>query len=1057
MRRAFPTLALLLISTLLASFAPLLPSAQSAAIAESPAGPPTSLTAALSSMEGAMDIAAGVNFSCALMMDGTVRCWGKNSEGQLGYDLVTTENPTPGTVIGLGGVVSVTAGGFHACALLADRTVRCWGANFYGQLGGGDDVGPFSPPIAVNGLNGVTAVAAGLNHTCALLSDRTVRCWGWNNAGQLGDGTSTNRSTPVAVNGLSNVAAIAAGAFHTCAVLANGAVRCWGWNNAGQLGIGTTGGYYFTPVAVNGLSQATDIAAGGEYTCVVLSDRTVRCWGSNAQGQIGDGTTAGRPAPVAVSGLSDVMDIEAGGVHVCVIRTGGAIQCWGGNAYGALGDGTTTNRLTPVAVSGLSNAIAIAAGSGHTCALSSDGAAWCWGRNDYGELGDGSVTGKRAVPAAVSGLHGIAMITAGGDHTCALSTNRTVWCWGENAYGQLGDGTNTDRPVPVMVNGLNNVTGIAAGTDHTCAVLTDGTVRCWGRNHSGQLGDGSTTDRPAPAPVNGLTNVTSLAAGPNYTCAVLAGGTVRCWGTNSSTPAVVPGLAGVMDVAASAGHTCALLSDGTVQCWSVTSLVPGLVNGLSGVIDLAGGWLHTCAVLNNGTMRCWGANWYGQLGDGSTTSYPTTPATVSGLSGASKASAGRDHTCALLNDGTARCWGAGFRGQLGDGVPFSYSTVPVVVKGLSGASAIASGHEHNCALLATGTVQCWGSNSSGQLGDGRFGDNYGYSTVPVAVFGIGGSLPHYTITGSIRDASGAPVAGVTVSDGVRSATTDASGNYALANVPAGTYILTPSRSGYAFSPPNRTVTVSGNVSGVDFTAALLRYTIAGRVLDNSGNPVAGVTVSDGVRSATTDASGNYALANVPAGTYILTPSRSGYAFSPPNRTVTVSGNVSGVDFTADPVSSVKPIDLTVWFYRVPTPQQRAIYEDMFRSFADAVFEMSNGAHKLRNVRIVFDPALRPQANVHWVEHCWPNAHISGYGVSGLRILMCDKFTDNNGVVVFDYLNASDGPEQGGYTLAHELGHYYYSLYDEYRRRAMLAIPVLPAGHAATTLQCPLQL
>ncbi|WP_299756841.1 carboxypeptidase regulatory-like domain-containing protein, partial [uncultured Chloroflexus sp.] len=212
------------------------------------------------------------------------------------------------------------------------------------------------------------------------------------------------------------------------------------------------------------------------------------------------------------------------------------------------------------------------------------------------------------------------------------------------------------------------------------------------------------------------------------------------------------------------------------------------------------------------------------------------------------------------------------------------------------------------------------------------------------------------------------------------------------------------------------------------------HIISGWVRDASGTPVAGVTVSDGTRSATTDAAGQYTLTNVPTGTYILTPARSGYTFSPPTRTVTVNGNVSGMDFIADPISSIRPIDMTVWFYRVPTAQQRVVYEDMFRFFADALFEMSNGVHQLRNVRVISDPAQRPQANIYWVERCWPNAHISGYGINGLRILMCDQFVDNNGAVVFDYLNAPAGREQGGYTLAHELGHYFYSLYDEYKGR-----------------------
>jgi alpha-tubulin suppressor-like RCC1 family protein len=315
--------------------------------------------------------------------------------------------------------------------------------------------------VAVSGLDsGVSALAGGYGHTCALVTGGGAKCWGLNSPpfgnGQLGDGTSTDRTTPVDVVGLaSGVSTITLGGHHTCA-LAGGGVKCWGFNPQGQLGDGTTNDHP-TPVDVPGLtSGVVAVAAGGHFTCAIVGGGGVKCWGDNSNGQLGDGTISERHTPVSVTGLGGVSSLAASGHHlggffVCAIVGGGA-KCWGDNGHGQLGNGTTTESHSPVAVSGLSSGVvALAAGGNFACALLSSGGVKCWGANEHGELGDGS-TNDRSTPGDVVGLtRGVSAIAAGSYHTCAVLTTGEVRCWGRNDLGQLGDGTKTDRTTPVTV------------------------------------------------------------------------------------------------------------------------------------------------------------------------------------------------------------------------------------------------------------------------------------------------------------------------------------------------------------------------------------------------------------------------------------------------------------------------------------------------------------------------------------------------------------------------------------------------------------------------------
>jgi len=276
--------------------------------------------------------------------------------GELGNNS-DNNSPTPVQVTGISTAIQVSAGGYHTCALLSDHTVRCWGAGGSGELGDGtyDDS---SVPVQATGISNAIAISTGRNHTCALLSGGTVKCWGYNYYGQLGDGTygsDSDSSTPVLVSGITSAIAIDAGNSHTCALLFDHTVRCWGYNYYGQLGNNSTTNSS-TSVQVSSITSATAIAAGGSHTCALLSNKTVKCWGYNGDGELGDGATDDNDSPIAVqvSGISSATAISAGGSHTCVLLSGGSVRCWGDSEYGQLGDGAYDNHSsTPVSVVGL--------------------------------------------------------------------------------------------------------------------------------------------------------------------------------------------------------------------------------------------------------------------------------------------------------------------------------------------------------------------------------------------------------------------------------------------------------------------------------------------------------------------------------------------------------------------------------------------------------------------------------------------------------------------------------------------------------------------------------
>ena len=396
-------------------------------------------------------------------------------------------------------------------------------------------IAPASPSLLAGQTLQLTAtgavvpmsIASLAGHTCVLYSDQSVRCTGQNSQGQVGNGTTSPAFEPALAAGAVNTVGLQNGAEHTCTLVGDGRMQCWGTNYTGQLGDGTMGGFAVSPQFVSGITNAIKAVAGGFHTCAILPDHTAKCWGRNQDGQLGNGdSTTDVPLPTPVQNLGAVGDLVGGGYHNCALMADRTVRCWGRNGRGQVGDGTDTSPVTqPHQVVGMNSAVALSLGGYHSCALLADRSVQCWGESEFGQSG---VVGLSKVPATVSGINATA-ITAGFRHSCAVQVDGTVRCWGHNDFGQLGDRTTTDSATPVQVQGIVNPLAIAGGEGHTCALMPDRSVMCWGQNTSGSLGDGTGVNSQAPVKMRstGLTWTSSNPSAATVSAAGLVTGVGR--------------------------------------------------------------------------------------------------------------------------------------------------------------------------------------------------------------------------------------------------------------------------------------------------------------------------------------------------------------------------------------------------------------------------------------------------------------------------------------------------------------------------------------------------
>lgn len=720
---------------------------------------------------------------------------------------------------------SLAVGDYHSCIAGENGQAYCWGSDFFGQLGSGTpdyQTRPFAAcgggvaPCS-SGLSSVDTISQSFGHACVLTTTGTLKCWGDNTYGQLGDGGDVSRGYPMTVcatgsgsscSPLTGVTAVETGGQHTCAIVGGGEVRCWGSNSFGQLGVGETATTQLmlpATVCASGslkdancvpLTGVVGLALSATSSCGLFNDGTVQCWGDNDNAQLGagvdpyNGTSVVNPGAVCdpslencQNGWDSVVQVAAGSYHSCAIDTSGSVLCWGDNSDGQLGDGTQQNHTFPRNVCTnqsatscvpLVQATQVAVGEYHSCAIAgANNQLWCWGYNYYGQSGGGdpalySTDIQYARPVCASGsytlnncvpLIDVAEIALGADHSCARLTSGEVRCWGDNAYGQLGNGDSGDSfgdvftPIPVCAPGavwngticnnggthspLQNVDQVSARGDHNCA-LVSGAVYCWGYNYNGQVGNGTFTTQHSPTQVcapsgcpSTLTNISAIALGEEFSCARNSSNNIYCWGLNDNLQ-LGDGTAVLEREIAS--QVCA---SGT---WDGSACSGGAL--LSNVIGLASGGRHVCALMTGGSFYCWGRNASGQLGLGVESPEEGVPSSVCSTGSAgtcvsmnnpSAFSLGLNHSCAIVA-GALFCWGQndsslplGVAPGLFESSPYSVCEqgFGVGCTPLGGVAQITGGEDHMCARLSGGGAKCWGYNYNSQLGNGDSGGNFG--------------------------------------------------------------------------------------------------------------------------------------------------------------------------------------------------------------------------------------------------------------------------------------------------------------------------------------------
>jgi alpha-tubulin suppressor-like RCC1 family protein len=669
-------------------------------------------------------VSAGREHTIAVTDQGDVYAWGTNVKGQLG-DGTTRDSFLPVQVVGLTGVTLVAAGGDHNLAYRAsDSTLWAWGDNSVGQLAQPASVALSAIPIAIAGAGPLAAIAAGTQHSMALGTDGTIYTWGNNLRGQLGLGDVAIRYSPTPVPMPGPVIAIGAGSAHSIAVTAgDGQAWTWGWNVFGQLGNGLQGAPTQAspnPTPALGVRGVDQVTGGDFHSLARTTDGHVWAWGYNTEGQVGNGAhtpaNTGVLTPVLLDGIDSVATLDAGGIHSIALRINGEVWAWGNNQFGACGTNGRGDLLVPRPVLGGMRGTVASAGGYHSVVLSAPRAV-----ARALQVGDDSAdAGPISLPFVrpLDGPLDVTAVAAGLHHGLALDGEHRVWSWGDDSSGQLGtdDGSHESPELLDMpLDGTPGFVQVAARARQSFALRSDGAVFAWGDNSYGELGDGSVKDQHRPERIS-ISRAVNVGAGEHHTIALDQDGAVWAWGQNRSgqlgkapssalvrSPTQIPGLYGITTVAAGGFHNAAIDLEGTLVLWgdgSHAQLGTGGIYGSADVVNAALptdvvmvslGQFHTLAVRAGGSLWSFGASNACQLGEGTVPGI-WDPMRVTSPESAVLVAAGDYHSLAVSADGRVYGWGDDSRGALGtEGPPFPHFGCSPVVTSQASAVVAAGG------------------------------------------------------------------------------------------------------------------------------------------------------------------------------------------------------------------------------------------------------------------------------------------------------------------------------------------------------------------------------
>lgn len=588
-------------------------------------------------------VAAGNYFTCGIQVDGSAWCWGQHYSGQLGngrtsgnyqYSPARVSSDEPWRI--------VTTGNNHACGIQENGTLWCWGDNNYGKLGNGTSY-MSALPVRVGEASDWVAVSAGADHTCGVRGTGTLYCWGSNGEGRLGDGTTEQRMTPVRAGSVDDWVGVATGNYHTCGLHADGMLSCWGNNGNGQLGIGSMESSFVMPVPVPGGRTWDAVDAGGTGTCATDIEGDIWCWGGNWYHQAGrPGVAYHQPSPFPIYLDSTLTVMAAGSYHSCAIDDAQDVWCWGTASSGQLGLGPDMTNDQPLPRYVASDYAKLGLGENHSCGIATNGMMSCWGANGNGQLGVGYSGSDLRSPNPVTGGRVWLAVDGGGSFTCGIDGLSKMFCWGSDGNGQLGNGGNgsSSAPVEVVASPNSGWTQVSAGREHACGLKGDKSLWCWGYNGNGQLGDMSYQSRDVPTQVSGAhRDWVSVATGSNFSCGVRSAAgedTLWCWGDNGNAQL---GL----------GY-----QDGPE--WAPRRVVTANTDWVA----VNAGEYFACAVRATGDAYCWGHNGYSQIGTGLTNNemyYAVVPMPVARNVAWASFSLGNYHACALDAEGIGHCWG----------------------------------------------------------------------------------------------------------------------------------------------------------------------------------------------------------------------------------------------------------------------------------------------------------------------------------------------------------------------------------------------------------------